>query len=304
MGIICVYNVVYKGFDMGIPQLTKEEEFVYYVSVGNKTKSDAYRLIQDCTGLSNETIATYAWRYSNRPEVMHMMSNEQDNLYVKYHRARHSALDTLLDLTLNATSEKVQSDSAIGLLNQTAKLNKTMEFTIVNNEMNVMLEDLRSVLLSPPIDSLGGIKTPNDVACQNMKTFDNETPNQIAMSNSETFQNEDSDNNSIPNSENFCYEHPKDVSSSSTLEVEPIYNVRQGLYLGDKILTQDMLDEQKVGINPLGNRKGDSHSRIQDYSTGRFVDYSTAQDWLNEHPNDVSLKTDENTASLTDQEDE
>ncbi len=235
------------------PQSTLEEEFAYWISKG-KTKSDAYRAIIDCSGLDTEHIAMRAWRYSNKPQVVSLLANEEDNSYIKYMSMRRDVLSTMYDIALNGSSERSQIDSASTLLQHTAKLAKnSIEVNIQSNEMNVMLEDLRSVLLSPPVDSLGGIKTPNQIAYQELKSF-------------------------------------------QSVEVEPIYNVRpkkEGLYIGDKLLTQEALDEQVSGINPLGNRKGDSHSRIQDYSTGRFVDYTVAQDWLNEHPKDVSLKTEE-----------
>ena len=157
---------------------------------------------------------------------------------------RDDVLGTMYDIAMNGSSERAQIDSASTLLTATAKLAKnSVDITINNNEFVNVLNDLRSVLL--------------------------ETPQTILP----TVNNSLSD--SIVKSENFS-----NSISNSNVEIENFSNVREGLYIGDKILTQDALDEQVSGINPLGNRKGDKHSRIQDYGTGKFVDYKAAQDWL------------------------
>ena len=128
--------------------ITIEEQFAYYVSSG-KSKTEAYRLLFDCKELSDDAVRMRAWRYSNSPQVLHLLANEADNLYVKYNKARTQAFDVLLDLALNADSQKVQSDSANAILTQTAKLAKNIEVNVVNNEFNLALNELRQTLLTP-----------------------------------------------------------------------------------------------------------------------------------------------------------
>lgn len=136
---------------MNISQLiNNEEHFAYLVSMG-KSKSEAYRTVfPEYKGLSSNLIAMRAWRYSNTPEVLRILSNEEDNLFVKYSQARFLALDILLDLAQNASSEKVQADSCVAILNQTSKLKKLeVQFdSNVKNEFADALTDLRSVLLT------------------------------------------------------------------------------------------------------------------------------------------------------------
>ena len=136
---------------MDISQLiNNEEHFAYLLSIG-KSKSEAYRTVFPAyKGLSSSLIAMRAWRYSNTPEVIRILSTEEDNLFVKYSQARFLALDILLDLAQNASSEKVQVDSCIAILNQTAKLKK-LEVQVdvnTNNEFAKALQDLRTTLLT------------------------------------------------------------------------------------------------------------------------------------------------------------
>jgi|GEM_PF-6263614 len=90
-----------------------------------------------------------AWRYSNRPEVLRILSNEEDNLFIRYAKARFTALEILLDLAQNASSEKIQADACIALLNQTNKLKKLEIQVPRTNEFASALAELRTTLLVP-----------------------------------------------------------------------------------------------------------------------------------------------------------
>ena len=239
---------------MNIPNISKEEDFAYYVSVAEKSKTEAYRLLFDCNGLSDDAVRMRAWRYSNSPQVLHLLANEADNLYVKYNKARSIALDTLLDLTMNASSEKVQSDSAIGLLNQTAKLSKQIDINVTNNDFADALEQLRSVLL-----------TPHSVPTSLNNTLSNTNADFEKFLEAEVV-----DSYSIVD-ENF-----------SKLEAFKACGVKY--IVGNAPLTMQVLDEQQYdSINPLSSRDGDLNARITDTDTGRFVSYDVARKWLLEN---------------------
>ena len=210
-------------------EITKEEMYAYWIVQG-KNKTEAYRLIREIPStMSNDTVKALAWQYSNRPEVISILANEQDNSYIKYMKMRTDVMSNLFDIAMNGSSERAQIDSSATILQHTAKLAKnSIDITVNNNEMNVMLEDLRSVLLSPPIEYPQDIKTLEVIPTKNLETFEK----------------------------------------------------REGLYLGDVPLTRELLEEQENGINPLSNKNGDKHSRIQDYSTGKFVTYEDAHKFL------------------------
>ena len=241
--------------------ITKEEHFAYLVSSG-ASKSEAYRtLFPDEQGYIN----VKAWRYANSPQVIHMLAHEADNLYVKYNKARSIALDTLLDLTMNASSEKVQSDSAIGLLNQTTKMSKQIDISVTNNDFAESLEQLRSVLL-----------TPHSVSSEHNKSLSN------ANSNSEKFLEAAVvvDSYSILD-ENF-----------SKLEAFKACGVKY--IVGNRPLTLQVLNDQQFdSINPLSSRDGDLNARITDTDTGRFVSYGVARRYLEEQDYDSVIKTDD-----------
>ena len=135
--------------DLGIdPQeISKEEMFAYYISIG-KSKTDAFKLTRDTRSMSVDTIKANAWRECNKPEIVSLLASEQDNSYIKYMNMRSDVLSTMYDIALNGSSERSQIDSASTLLTHTAKLAKnSVEININNNEMNIMLEQLRGVLL-------------------------------------------------------------------------------------------------------------------------------------------------------------
>ena len=136
---------------MNVTQMINNEEYFTYLVSSGKSKSEAYRTVfPEHKDLTPELIAMRAWRYSNKPEVIRILSNEEDNLFVRYSNARFQALDVLLDLAQNASSEKVQADAATSLLNQTNKLKK-LEVQVdmnINNEYVLVLDELRSTLLS------------------------------------------------------------------------------------------------------------------------------------------------------------
>ena len=232
---------------MSVPNLSKEEEFAYYISSGKKSKTEAYQLLFDCNGLSNEAIRMRAWRYSNSPQVLHLLANEADNLYVKYNKARTQAFEVLLDLTLNASSEKVQSDSAIGLLNQTAKLAKNIEINVLNNEFTEQLNALRQTLL---------------------------TPHSLLSEGNNTASNSNS------NSQKFDYDvMPIQDDNVSKLEAFRACGVKY--ILNNKPLTLQVLNDQQYdSINPLSSRDGDLNARITDTDTGKFVSYEVARYYL------------------------
>lgn len=244
--------------------ITKEEHFAYLISQG-ESKTAAYRAVFPLNEYTEGSLRVIAWRYANSPAVLSLLANEADNLYVKYNKARTLAFDTLLDLTLNSTSEKVQSDSAIGLLNQTAKLAKKIEVELVNNEFTDALTELRETLL-----------TPHSIPSEGNNSINNS--NLIS-------QKFDPENNMDSNSQKFLEaEIVKDYSSIvddnfSKLDAFKACGVRY--IIGNKPLTLQVLNDQQFeSINPLSSRDGDLNARITDTHTGRFVSYNIAREYL------------------------
>ena len=228
--------------------ITKEEHFAYLISQG-ETKTEAYRLVFPDNRLTEGSLRVVAWRYANSPQVSHLLANEADNLYIKYNKARSQAFDTLLDLTLNASSEKVRADSAIGLLNQTAKLSKTIDINVTSNEFAEQLNALRETLLTP-------------------QSF-------LPKGNNST-------SNSDSNFQKFDYDVEPIVDDNfSKLDAFRACGVKY--ILGNEPLTLDKLNEQQYeSINPLSSRRKHANAQITDTETGRFVSYDIARRYFEE----------------------
>ncbi len=129
--------------------ISQEELFVYYVNQG-KSKAEAYRRIRDCSGLKKESIHVLAFRFSMKPQVVHLMSQVSDNSYADYIDKRKQVLENLKEISLNGDSSRAMIDASATFLQHTSKLTKLdINVTNSNNEAN-LLEELRSVLLETP----------------------------------------------------------------------------------------------------------------------------------------------------------
>ncbi|RLG88576.1 MAG: hypothetical protein DRO16_04955, partial [Thermoprotei archaeon] len=157
-------------------EISKEEMFAYWITQG-KSKTKAYEAVVDCSSMNRDSIKAQAWKLGNKPEVIALLANEQDNSYIKYMSMRDDVLSTMYDIAMNGDSSRAQIDSASVLLTHTAKLAKnSVEININNNEMNVMLEQLRGVLL------------PEEVIHPHALSDSNKNIDSNSISNSEKFQ--------------------------------------------------------------------------------------------------------------------
>ena len=253
--------------------LSLEETFVYLVGIG-KSKSDAYRAIVDCSELSNELIASRAWKYSLRPSVLAVSANEEENLYVKYAKGRDIAFDTLIELTNDAQSEFVRQQSANALLSQTSKLAKlNVDVNLnVKSELSEALDELRGLLLAPPTG-----ETPQGFLPEDKKALyeNNQIPDKVPESDL---------NYDIQEAE---------IVSESELNQDVILNAHGVPYTNDaqftldgKEVTQEVYDEQVEGINPshsMGTTEGRTNrgegetGAFRDSGSGRFVSNEKAK---------------------------
>lgn len=219
--------------------VTQEEIFVYHLSRG-KSKSEAYRLIRDCKDLNKGSIAVLAHRYSMQPHVLKLINQMDDNTFMNYLQKREDVINNLYDIALNGSSERAKIDASQTLLTHTAKIAKLTDKQYVDTtNVSSVLEDLRSMLLSPLQTSSEGRKAP----C-----------------------------NSVPNFEKFSNDNVIDVK---VCKEGKYYFDGEIVDEGKK----DVVEEQIEGINPLAPKKGVKGvtGQFRD-SDGKFVKFSKVRE--------------------------